>query len=327
MKGVLVVFVAAIAVFALASTPLAVRDAALGATNHGWDGTAHLYSETRSGGIAPSIEWRGRSVRISHGGLGGLDPARDGLLVISAERAYDAEEVEALRAFLDAGGRALVADDVGAARGLVEALDVGVRVPGVGVFTPAYSKRPGFPVAISTGRVPNLPAEVVLNHPSVVLGDGEIVLHAPGLSWLDENANGWPDVDEPVGAWPIATIVRVGSGELLVLGDPSVFTREMREVDGAAVDALLGWVAPEGRRLVVDEAHRAGADPLGIAVLLTEPVSASSAALVFGAGAAVVAAAAWRVRFRRVVPARPAASPGDSTLSPIERSVVEELEE
>lgn len=319
MRFVVAALVALILLVPLLSVPFSSREAALGSYNGALDGTAHLMQRD---GV--SLAAAGHPAKLLHGGLANLEPASHGLLVLGGERAFSTDEVSAVRTFLSAGGRALIADDRGSARVFLDDLDLGVSIPGIGFFTPGYSKRPEFPVALSTGVLPSLPAEVVLNEPSIVDGRGDVVLRAPDLSWRDENGNGLPDLEETRGAWAVARLVRVGEGSLLVLGDPSIFTSDMDVVDRAAAEAFLGWLAEDGRLVLVDESHRASADPTRSAVLLAglAPAWASPAILVGGLLAvALVTLKPWA---RRVRAAR--RSPRGPRLTAAEKAALAELD-
>lgn len=241
-----------------------------------WSSPLALLADPASGTLdqAPSVrpeaayplrvEVHGHDAGLLFGDVLALDAGRDALLVVAPGRAFGDDEARALLLFLLDGGRAAVADDRGIGAHLVERLGVGVELTGTRVYSPSFVDDPKRLLARDAGLLPNLPDHVALTHPVLVRG-GEAVLLVPELAWEDRNANGRPDLGEPFASGAVAATVRVGAGELLVVGDPDVFRGE----SSPARAALLAHLTDSGRRrLVLDEAHHASADPLGLEPLL-----------------------------------------------------------
>lgn len=312
-------------VLVLASIPLAARTGAFSAYNDRGDGTSQLYEIGRDG-LVPRLTHDGRVVEVAHGPIGTLDAAQHALLIVAPQIPFGAEETTRLRTFLDAGGIALIADDVGSGADLVARLNVGIELREVTVFSPVYSKTPAFPLARSTGAIPDLPAQVVLDLPRVVVGNGTIVLVTHDLSWLDGNEDGEPDLGEPKGPWPVAQIVRVGAGELLVLADPSLLSRDLDAVQPAVPDALLEWLLRDGRTLVLDEGHRTSVDPFGATRWLAEGPSLLVGTAALAGSSAGVLWAALRVTVRPKAP-KPPSAPRLDARGRLEMAVLAELEE
>jgi hypothetical protein len=287
----------------LASPPISIQQSPYGAYNHDWIGTAHLYDREHADGILPILTRDGDPVLILHGPLDRLEPERHAVLIVGPQRAYQPDEAQRVRQFLQDGGRVLLADDTGSAKRLLERLDLGISIPGIPVYTPGYSKQTDFPVAQTTHLLPDLPETVVLNTASIVQGQGDDVLVTPAFAWLDTDADGRPDLDEPRGTYSLAKRIHVGQGQLLVIGDASILTPEMQ--DEATVDALLQWLTREGQRtLLLDEGHRAAADPAQIAPLLATGGNATLKVLALLLGLAAAAAYTLGIRIRRRAPAK-----------------------
>lgn len=246
------------------------------------------------------------------------DPERDALLIVTPSVGYRDAEVIALRGFLAAGGRVLLADDHGVGENLLARLAVGVSSSGTPVYSPGFDVDPDRLVTLSTAAVPGLPAEVVLTRP-VLLAGGEPILRAPDLAWLDVNDNGRPDLGEPLRSGALAVRAPVGKGELIVIGDPDVFGAAHE----ATARALLVALGEDGaRRILVDESHRALSDPLGANAVLAGGMGALAATGILMLTVVVAAAAVLRPRVRRVAPVRAPLRARGETI----RDVLEELE-
>lgn len=292
------------------SVPLSVRPAPYSMYNPG------------PAGIAATLD--GLEARSLHGPLAGLDPREDALLVVAPRLGYDAGEVQRFRAFLEAGGRALVADSGGMGRLLVQGLGIGADLREAAVFSTSYAKQPAYPLAEDQGVLPGMPERVVLTGPVAVQGPGDAVLAAHPYSWLDLDNDLEPDLGEPRGPWPLAMRFEVGLGEVIVVGDPDLLTAAGAATGGSAeaAEALLLWLSA-GRSLVVDEGHRAQADPIGMAPVLAgaAPVRLALATLAVLAGAVGVG---LRVRIRRIRPRRRRSRPTPRR-DPLQEAVVAEL--
>lgn len=257
---------------------------------------------------------RERTLRFSP--LAELDPA-GGLVLLAPQVGYSADEVRAVRSFLDAGGRVLLADDVGAGRDLLAALGVGITTTGARVYTPGFEERPDRIVAEHTGALAGWPEEVVTTRPVEVVG-GIPLLVTPELAWADLNDNGRPDLDEPVRQTVVAALQPVGRGLLVVVGDP-----DLARADEVGV-ALLRAVAPEGSRLEFDLGHTRLVDPFGVASVLAgrASVATGTAILMLAAGIAALAVLAPRLVGARRARARTA----PKALDRVSREALAELE-
>lgn len=249
-------------------------------------------------GTPPAPHVAGVPVELSFARGAPLDPARDALLIITPSVGYRDDEVVAIRGFLAAGGRVLIADDHGVGADLLERLAVGVSSSSTPVYSPAFEEAPDRLVTLSTGALPGLPPEVVLSRP-VLLRGGEPILRAPDLAWLDVNDNGRPDLGEPLRSGALAVRAPVGEGELFVLGDADALDAE------TTARAFLAALGESGaRRILVDESHRALSDPLGANTLLAGKTGALASTGILMLTVALAAAAVLRPRVRRVAPAR-----------------------
>ena len=164
-----------------------------------------------------------------------LDPA-SALILIYPETAPDGA---ALEAFVDAGGRLLVADDYGLGAGALAPLGL-LRVAGPTAPAAAFRGNPDFPVAVPLAPHPALEGvgAVVTNHPAA-LGAGPggrclLAFHAPPPACLLAEASH-------------------GYGTALALADPSVLIDLMLEVDGnrRLAEGLLRYLTANRRPRIV----------------------------------------------------------------------------
>ncbi len=200
-----------------------------------------------------------------------LDPAREAVVLRAPQVGFAPEEVRVLRNFLAEGGGLLLVDDVGSGRDLLIRLGVGIQTTSARVFTPGFEGTPERIVSVSSGALVGLPAEVVVSRPVAVLG-GTPLLVTPELAWLDLNDNSRADLGEPLSVTVLAAIQTYGRGTLVVVGDPDILgpsaPPEIKRV-------LLQAVAPEGTRLVFDEAHGRFSDPLALNSIFTGRLGAT----------------------------------------------------
>lgn len=260
--------------------------------NTGWAGasTAARQAGGVSGALAGFSVSTGDEVGVSHLSLAqvDLDPARGSLLVLGPEDPPTARERAWLSAFVREGGRLLVADDYGEGNAFLEAAGAQTRFDGGQLASLAFTRQPPFVVTTNVSEAPETEdvSAVVLDYATPLEAtDNATVLAAAGPeSWIDGDANGRPDDDEPRGPFPLLVRERVGEGTVVVLGDPSVAVNGMQDVadDGQLTANLVAWLAGEGRRVVVDETHHGQANPVRFLGARLAPLSPPVRALLGG---------------------------------------------
>lgn len=229
------------------------------------------------------------AARTTWGGL--LDLPANGTLVVQGARyPYTPEEVLEVRAFLESGGRVLVADPSVPSASLVRALDVGIEVTPAKVFDPDIDAQARF-TASGTG-VLGVTGTTKLSSAHIILGDGDPFVVTGPFTWQDRNADGVPDLGEPRGSWAVARLREAGRGQLLVLGTSELLS------DPLTADAIATWVRAGGD-IVADGYHRSGGDPLDATPILAGHRSGAVATVLF-ATLLVGALVAWSVHARRI---------------------------
>jgi len=88
----------------------------------------------------------------------------------------------------------------------------------------------------------------------VVTGENtDVVAYSSNFSYVDLNGNGYMDIDEPLGSFPLGVSLSYGGGRLILVFSPQVFTNELFEANKDFIDCLVG-----GRGLVIDQSEIKG---------------------------------------------------------------------
>jgi len=139
------------------------------------------------------------------------------------------------------------------------------------------------------GYSPTCNATVVAYLPRYVVsyGDAEVLAYTSDFSYADLDGDGYMDLGEPEGSFPLALAVSIDGGRLVVVTSPYAFTNELLDHNLQFLDCLTS-----GRRLVVDQSEVAR-DPLQRARLVVATGGASEYSVV--ALVAVAALVAYTV--------------------------------
>jgi hypothetical protein len=190
-----------------------------------WNGMGRFVELAQSLGLRVELV---RADRVA------LDPTQN-LVLVFPDTAPDGV---ALRAFVDAGGRLLVADDYGFGSSALAPLGM-LRVDGPTAPSIAFRGDPALPIAVPTMRHPALEGvgAVVTNHPAA-LGPG------PGAHCLLA-------FYAPPPACLLAE-TELGFGTALALADPSVLIDLMLQVDGnrRLAEGLLRYLTTNRRAVL-----------------------------------------------------------------------------
>lgn len=238
--------------------------------NHGWDGTSEL---------------RDRLADIDVTTTTALDTAtytarrmnRTVAFVLEPVGSYRPSEIAPIDRLLANGGTLVVAAENGTrANDLLDAVGADARI-GRRVLRDERSnyRSSALPIVVPTvsdpqtavGRAVASIDSVTLNHGATVMPHGvRVLLSTQSTAYLDTNGNATLDEGEPIGRQPVATIESVGPGNVIVVGDPSVFTNAMLKRDGNR--AFLTALATGAERAVIDLSHGRPLPPLPYTLLL-----------------------------------------------------------
>ena len=156
--------------------------------------------------------------------LAGL-PAGATLLILAPDKPFTQEEVGYLLAFLDGGGKIILADKDGAANTLLADLGSRIRIqPGtLSSLDRDHADPRLFRVRVTGNATLVAGIETLLvNHPAEVTG-GEPLLETSPLTWDDTDGDGRVSAGETFGRRAVCA----KESNLTVLGDPSLFINAM----------------------------------------------------------------------------------------------------
>ena len=189
--------------------------------------------------------WNGTST-LAAGEIHNLADLTPGatLLILAPDKPFTREEVGYLRAFLNSGGNVILADEEGAANPLLADLGSRIRIqPGNLSSLERDHADPGlFRVQVTGNATLFAGIETILvNRPAEVTG-GEPLLEAPPLTWEDTDGDGRVSDGETFRR----TAVCASEGNLIVLGDPSLFINAMLPANPGFIENLT---------VLIDAAH------------------------------------------------------------------------
>lgn len=265
---------------------MSASTASYGPYNDDWDGTTEVEA------IAQTT---GAQVQIVHetSAYSETSPSETAAFVLSPDSPYQPNEATRVTDFVRSGGTLVVADDYGPhANELLRQLGASARLDGRPVLDVRSNYRS--PAMAVTSPVADHPfvagvESVTLNHGTVVEpGEATPLINTSEHAYVDADRNGELGPNETLETHTVATVERVGEGQVVVVGDASAFINAMVERSGNRnfVRALLG----DHETLVLDHSHTADLPPVVLAVLVVR----ESALLQLGLGTlAVGALAVW----------------------------------
>lgn len=236
----LILVVAAVALFLHLST----TDIEFSRYNPQWNGTSVVFDTLGNSGsvmVRDPADLRGR-----HNAT---------LLVIAPARAPTVEEGSAYRDFVAAGNTLMLVDDFGSGNDLLRAVGATTRLDRGNLSSLERefenSNAPlGYPVK---GRplVAGL-SKIVFNRPVAVSG-GNPLINTTYLSWIDTDGDGRVERTESLGRFTLATEEAVGAGQVVVIGDASLFINAMQGLsdcdNGLLVERLVASATLTDQRL------------------------------------------------------------------------------
>ncbi len=249
--------------------------------NPSWNGTSAYFS---------ALDGRGAVVVDDPAALAKYSNTT--LFVVAPGRAPTADEAAAYRAFVRSGGTLVLADDFGAGNALLATVGSGMRLDqrNLSSMERAFELPAapfGFPVEGETLGA-NL-TSIVFDHPVAVTG-GTPFLTSSRLSWMDDDANGRPDLNESLGRFALAAREEIGAGTVVAVGDASLFINAMQDLRIGDNGLLLARLVPDG--VLVDRRLSRAAVATGtvgtVLWLQERPV------LIVAVTAFALAALAWR---------------------------------
>lgn len=285
--------------------------------NTRWNGASGVAADLyETGGLIPAfdVSFGNEVVEVSHRSFADfeLEAATSALVVIGPDQDVTAAERRWLSSFVRDGGLLVVADDFGTGNQFLEAAGAGTRFVTTPMRDLAFTKNPDFVVVASFVPSPLTAGvdEAVLDYPgSLVAGPGAAVLsQTSASSWQDVFRDGRLRGSEQVGPFPWLVVETVGAGTLIIMSDPSIMINGMRDLadNGVLLANLEAILTARPGGVLIDESHRAYADPVHLSGARLEELGAVGRAGLGIAGFLLFLAATTRdpLRFAR----RPAAA-------------------
>lgn len=286
-KGYVATAILGIAVALLAVSmvaPLISTSADFSIYNSDWNGVSDLAVLTyKAGKFVPTFEVQATGTEISIANLGfeelDLDPTASALVIIGPGKTFSEADGRKVGDFVREGGRLLLADDFGTANTLLESMGATSRFSGQLLMDLAYEKKPEFSVCFDLRPDPVTDGvrTILLNHPSSIVVNStttQVIAYSSAASWLDVNENRDQEWGEPRGPFPLLAREHMGTGEIMLLSDPSVLINGMNEYmnNSDLGYNLIAEVSKDRSEVFFDESHRDFFDPVSITMTFASDI-------------------------------------------------------
>ncbi len=215
------------------------------AENSFWNGTKDISSSYPASPLAS---------------LSGLPSSPQGsALILIPYLDFTPAELEELQSFVTHGGMLVLADDYGFGNQILEYLGLKTRFSGQVLFDPLSNyKNKWFPRIshIISNPITSNTESLILNHATCLTDvetDDILALSSP-FSFLDLNGNESWDEGEPTGPLPVISRHSLGSGQLILISDPSIFINSMETIESNC-DFIQNIADITTSRLLIDQSH------------------------------------------------------------------------
>jgi hypothetical protein len=168
------------------------------------------------------------------------------------------KELEQINIFVSQGGRLVLADDYGHGNQILEYLGLRVRFSGQALLDPLINyKNKQFPriVHLEPSPLTSDTESLAFNHATSLTNVATVntlALSSP-FSFLDLNENGMWEDGEPTGPLPVISYHNLGSGQVILVADPSLLINSMETIEGNG--SLIQNTAATTSSLYIDQSH------------------------------------------------------------------------
>ena len=172
---------------------------------------------------------------------------------------YTPAELEALNSFVTRGGTLVLADDYGYGNQILEYLGLKTRFSGQPLLDPlANYKNKWFPQIshIKSSPFTSESDKLVFNHATCLTNveAANVLAQSSSFSFLDLNGDQTWQESEPTGSLPVISLHNLGSGQIILIADPSLFINSMETMEGN--DSFLQNIAAiTASGLLIDQSH------------------------------------------------------------------------
>ncbi len=187
-------------------------------------------------------------------------PPQGSTLILIPYLNFTPMELEEINSFVARGGTLILADDYGCGNQVLEHLGFKARFSGQSLLDPLskYKNKwlPKIP-HINPSPVTAGTESLVFNHATCLINvehSDNILAQSSRFSFLDQNDNQAQDGDGPIGPLPVISHHTLGSGQVILITDPSLFINSMEEI--ADNDKLRQNIAAiTTANLYIDQSH------------------------------------------------------------------------
>jgi hypothetical protein len=171
---------------------------------------------------------------------------------------YTSTELERIARYVAGGGSIVLADDYGHGNRVLAYLGLATRFSGQALLDPLVNyKNENFPRAVRFGTDPITEGadDLVLNHATSLLNvdPANVLAQSSPFSFLDENGSRTRDESEPAGPLPVVARQQIGSSQVVLISDPSIFINGMEYLGGNA--RFIQNIAASSTSLYIDQSH------------------------------------------------------------------------
>lgn len=229
--------------------------------NTGWNGTSAFFSDLD----------RDNTVDIFDPGTLTGHPGNTTLLIIAPRRQPTTEEIAGYKAFLSEGHMIFLADDFGTGNEILSGIGSHITITHVNLSSldrqysdpymiVAYPSSEESPLA--------LPPDIALNGAAPLDGGSPLILTSV-MSWTDSNIDKRLNRDENIGTFPVMSKESIGSGQIVVLSDPSIFTNTMyTQPENANNRNVIHNLTSRDGPVLIDQMNSRTADAGGLSEIL-----------------------------------------------------------
>lgn len=180
-------------------------------------------------------------------------------LIIIPYLDFTPSELEEISSFVTRGGTLVVADDYGFGNQILEYLGLEARFSGQTLLDPLSNyKNKWFPriAHIISSPITRNTESLVLNHATSLtrIENDDVLALSSSTSFLDLNDNESRDEGEPTGPLPVISRHSLGSGQLILISDPSIFINSMENLDSNHT-FIQNLAAITTSSLYIDQSH------------------------------------------------------------------------
>ncbi|WP_440771924.1 DUF4350 domain-containing protein [Natronorubrum sp. DTA28] len=251
---------------------VATSATSFGPYNYAWDGTSE-FRDRITADPGTDLEIVHETDRYEDG-----DADETVAFVVAPETEYDGTDAERIRQFVEDGGTLVVLDDFGQhSNELLSAIGADARTDGELLRDDVnYESTPTMPVATAVDDDVLAPGvdEVTLNHASAVdPGNATVLVQTSEFAYLAETETANLSAGDELESRPVMTTEDIGSGQVVVIGDPSILINAM--IDRSDNALLVEGLYANESVVLFDHSHGTDIPPLLtlVAEFRAEPVA------------------------------------------------------